>query len=83
MYDARSEWVHGARVRLFSTGLEADQAAEQGAQEGPEDAEQRDAMADIARVQDVLRRAVRRCIEDEDFRDVFADDERIRSRWPL
>jgi hypothetical protein len=83
MYAARSEWVHGAHVRLFSTGPEAEEAAKQGAQEGPEDAEQRDAMADIARVQDVLRRAVRRCIEDEDFRTIFADDERIRSRWPL
>jgi hypothetical protein len=83
MYDARSEWVHGAHVRLFSTGLDAEQSAEQGAAEGPEDAEQRDAIADIARVQDVLRGAVRRCIEDEDFRAIFADDDRIRSPWPL
>jgi hypothetical protein len=81
MYDARSEWVHGAHVRLFSTGLEAQQAADQGAQEGPRDAEQRHAMADIARVQDVLRRAVRRCVEDEAFRTIFADDDQIRSRW--
>jgi hypothetical protein len=83
MYAARSEWVHGAHVRLFSTGLEAEQADEQGAPEGPEDAAQRDALADIARVQDVLRRTVRRCIEDESFRAIFADDERIRSRWPI
>jgi hypothetical protein len=81
MYDARSQSVHAAHVRLFSTGLEADQAAEQGTSEGPEDDEQRDVIADIARIQDVLRRAVRRCIEDEDFRTVFADDGRIRSRW--
>jgi hypothetical protein len=68
---------------LFSTGLEAEQAAKQDAPEGPEDAAQRDAMADIARVQDVLRRAVRRCIEDQNFRATFADDDEIRSRWPL
>jgi hypothetical protein len=83
MYAARSQWAHGAHVRLFSTGPEAEQAAEQGAQEGPEDVEQREAIADIARVQDVLRRAARRCIEDEAFRAVFADDDRIDSRWPI
>jgi hypothetical protein len=81
MYAARSEWVHGAHVRLFSSGIEAEQAAEQGTPEGPADEEQREALADIARVQDVLRRAVRRCIEDDDFRVTFADDDLIRARW--
>jgi hypothetical protein len=77
IYDARSEWVHGAHVRLFATGQEAQEAAE-----GPQTAEQWKIFEDVARVQDVLRRAVRRCIEDEEFRAVFADDDAIRSRWP-
>jgi hypothetical protein len=78
MYDARSEWVHGAHVRLFTTGQKTKEGAPR---QGPEDDEQRYALADIARVQDVLRLAVRRCIEDEDFRAIFADDDLIRSRW--
>jgi hypothetical protein len=80
LYDARSEWVHGTHVRLFATGQEAQEAAEE---EGPDDEAQWRAVADIARLQDVLRGAVRRCIEDEDFGAVFADDDRIRERWPL
>jgi hypothetical protein len=34
-------------------------------------------------VQDVLRRAVPLCIEDAEFRAVFADDDAIRARWPV
>lgn len=83
MYDARSEWVHGAHVQLFAAGLEHQQADEQGTQEGPSDNEQRDALADIARLQDVLRRAVRRCIEDAELRATFVDDDLIGARWPL
>jgi hypothetical protein len=80
IYDARSEWVHGTHVQLFATGQEAQQAA--GTQQGPQTAEQWSVFEEVARVQDVLRRAVRRCIEDQEFRAVFADDDAIRSRWP-
>jgi hypothetical protein len=83
MYDARSEWVHGAHVRLVATGLEHQLAEQHGVDEGPTDAVQRDAFAVICQVQDVLRRAVRLCIEDADFRAVFSDDEAIRARWPV
>jgi hypothetical protein len=81
LYDARSEWVHGTHVRLFSTGQKT-QAAEE-APEGPDDAQQWAAVADIARIQDVLRSAVRRCIEDDGFRAIFEDDNLIRDRWPV
>jgi hypothetical protein len=81
IYAARSEWVHGTHVRLFATGQEAQEAQE--AAEGPQTAEQWSVFEEIARVQDVLRRAVRRCIEDEEFRAVFSDDDAIRSRWPI
>jgi hypothetical protein len=83
MYDARSDFVHGAHVRLFAGGQEAEQAAEEETPEGPEDDQQERAFADIALLQDVLRAAMRRCFEDEDFRAIFADDDRIRSRWPV
>jgi hypothetical protein len=83
MYDARSEWVHGTHVRLFSTGQETEQAMAEGTEEGPDDSAQWRAVADIARVQDVLRRAVRRCIEDADFAAIFAYEDAIRARWPL
>jgi hypothetical protein len=81
IYGARSEWVHGAHVRLFSTGLERDEARELGVEEGPTDAAERAALNDICRLQDLLRRALRRCIEDAEFRAVFEDDDRIRARW--
>jgi hypothetical protein len=79
MYDARSEWVHGTHVRLFASGEEAQEPE----QEGPSDEAQWRAVADIARLQDVLRRAVRRCIQDQDFAAIFAEDDRIRERWPV
>ncbi len=83
MYDARSEWVHGAHVQLFAGGLEHQQAVQRGTKEGPSSTDQRDAIADIARLQDLLRCAVRRCIKDAEWRAVFAQDDRIRFRWPL
>jgi hypothetical protein len=81
--DARSEWVHGTPVRLFTAGQKVKQTVDDGGHEGPDDEAQARAIADIARLQDVLRRAVRRCIEDDDFGALFADDGAIRARWPL
>jgi hypothetical protein len=71
MYDARSAWVHGAPVELFSR-------REDG---GPQTEEQRDVLADVARLQDTLRAGIRHCIEDEACRGIFADDDAIRNRW--
>ncbi len=34
-------------------------------------------------LQEVLRRVVRKAIEDRDFASVFAEDDHIRSRWPV
>ena len=77
LYDARSDWVHGARVLLFT------ETAQDADEEGPADDAQARALADVARLQDVLRAGVRRCVEDEDFRAIFADDDAIRARWPV
>jgi hypothetical protein len=71
MYDARSDWVHGSPVQLFARG-------EGG---GPETDEERKVLAEVARLQDTLRAGVRACIEDEECRAVFADDDAIRNRW--
>jgi hypothetical protein len=79
VYDARSEWVHGTHVRLFSTGKEA----ELGQAGGPETPPQADAFATIALFQDVLRAAVRRAVQDAAFRTTFEDDSAIAARWPL
>jgi hypothetical protein len=81
LYDARSEWVHGTHVRLFASGIKAEQASTQADGEAAMTPTQRDAIAEIARLQDVLRRAVRRSIEDAEFRSTFADDDAIRARW--
>jgi hypothetical protein len=83
IYDARSEWVHGAHVRLFATGQEAQEAEDVGAAEGPQTDEQWSIFSEIARVQDVLRATARRCIEDDGFRAIFTGDDLIRSRWPV
>ncbi len=83
MCDARSQSVHGEHVRLFTSGPAQQQAAEEGAHEGPLTDAQRSAIRDIARVQDVLRRTVRRCIEEDDFRGTFESEDSIRNRWPM
>jgi hypothetical protein len=80
MYDARSKWIHGAHVRLFGSTSEQDPDAA-GAE--PPTQEELSRLADIARLQDVLRSAVRRCIEDPVFRAIFDEDDLIRVRWPL
>jgi hypothetical protein len=79
IYDTRSEWVHGARVRLFAGPAEGHADGEAG----PHSGEEADRFAEIRLMQDVLRAAVRRAVEDEDFRRVFGSDDAIRSRWPL
>jgi hypothetical protein len=78
MYDARSEWIHGAHVRLFATGGEAQEA---GAAQGPQNDEQWAVFDGIARLQELSRLAVRKCFEDEDFRSTFVDDDSVRERW--
>lgn len=42
-----------------------------------------DAAAKVAKLQAVLRAAIRRAIEDPDFRAVFGSDDTIRTRWPV
>jgi len=78
MYDARSRWVHGSRVPLYRRPQTKGEAWE-----GPTDTEQQAALERIATTQDSLRAVLRRCIEDADFRAVFASEEGIRSRWPV
>jgi hypothetical protein len=82
LYDGRSDWVHGSHVQLFagpSTGAETPTEEEP---EGPQSSDERSAFAEVALLQDVLRGAVRRAIEDAEFRQVFAVDEAIAERWP-
>ena len=44
--------------------------------------QERDVLAEVARLQDTLfPAAVRKCMEDESCRAVFADDDAIRNRW--
>ena len=75
IYDARSDWVHGASVKLF--------ALDPHLSGGPKNPEQSSAFRDIARVQDLLRAAVRRAVEDESFRARFQSDDTVRTHWPV
>ena len=78
MYGTRSRWVHGRRVSLYRPPR-----SETESWEGPTDAEQREAVGRIAEAEDALRAVLRRCIEDSEFRAIFADDETIKERWPV
>ena len=75
IYDARSDWVHGSRVELF--------AGDPQLGGGPASPTESSAFRDIARVQDLVRAAVRRAIEDEAFRSLFATEATVRKRWPV
>ncbi len=82
LYDGRSDWVHGSHVQLFvGEGAGADASAAEEP-EGPQGGEERSALAEVALLQDVLRGAVRRAIEDAEFRELFVADETIAERWP-
>jgi hypothetical protein len=82
LYDGRSDWVHGSHVQLFAgPSAGTDNSAEEES-EGPQSSDERSALAEVALLQDVLRGAVRRAIEDADFRQVFAADETSAERWP-
>jgi hypothetical protein len=72
VYEARSRAVHGAGDRLVVPAGWAETAGDT-----PKD------VARVATAQDVLRSAIRRAIEDEQFRTIFETDEGIRVRWPL
>lgn len=72
MYDGRSDWVHGSHVWLF--GREGRQ--------GPTDADERQALEEIAKMRDLLRAAIRWAIEDPEFRAIFTDDDALEERWP-
>ncbi len=79
MYDARSDWVHGSSVALFASPKPEGAAHEQPS---PQSAERDQALGAIALMQDLLRAAVRRALEDHDFREIFASDKNIIQRWP-
>jgi len=74
MYDFRSKAYHGDDIHLVSGDPDRQ----------PEIAEQHAQLVAEARLlQRVLRGAVRKAIEDDDFRAVFEEDERVRQRWPV
>jgi Apea-like HEPN len=72
VYTKRSEAVHGAESTLVAPGGWYESDAEPPAD-----------VRKIAKAQDVLRAAIRRAIEDNEFRAVFVDDDAIAARWPL
>lgn len=75
MYKARSQAYHGSEVRLFS----GDPAAPRGVLS----ASQQRAVDETILLQQVLRSAARKAIEDADFRALFEDDAAIRDQWPV
>jgi hypothetical protein len=81
MYGARSDWVNGSHVQLFGPPI-AVIPGEPEIVEAPETDEERSTVSEVAKLQDLLRVAVRRCAEDATFRATFTSDEAIRQRWP-
>jgi hypothetical protein len=85
LYDGRSDWVHGSHVQLFAGPSPTVESPEEEAEEqpeGPQSSDEKDAFAEVALLMDVLRAAVRRAIEDAEFRQVFVADDEIAARWP-
>jgi hypothetical protein len=82
LYDGRSDWVHGSHVQLFAGPSASVETSAEEEREGPQSSDERSALAEVALLQDVLRGAVRRTIEDAEFRQVFVADETIAERWP-
>jgi hypothetical protein len=72
VYDVRSTAVHGADARLVVPA-----GWDETAGDPPRD------VARVAQAQDVLRLALRKTIEDEEFRGVFENEESIRETFPL
>ena len=67
MYDARSSGLHGDDIALLQ-------------REGPP---RTDAVHYVIRLEEVLRRAVRRCVEDQAFRAHFADEAAVMAWCPV
>lgn len=79
MYAARSSPAHGQELRLRAT-TSAKQEPRQ--RRWTTDLES-DYLAKFARIQDLLRAATRRAIEDPEFAAVFTDIDSIRRRFPV
>jgi hypothetical protein len=75
LYEQRSIAAHGRRLRLISPRPDepapdySDRAA--------------GAIRELALIQDVLRVAVRTCIEDPAFAAHFADESAVRAKWQV
>ncbi|HEY2333653.1 MAG TPA: hypothetical protein VGH58_01425 [Solirubrobacterales bacterium] len=82
LYDGRSDWVHGSHVQLFAGPSPSAETPGEEEPEGPQSSDEQSALAEVALLQDVLRGAVRRAIEDAEFRQIFVADETIAERWP-
>jgi len=72
-YDLRSHFTHGDRLASLLDSSDEKQCTAQ---------EQR-MNALLVAMEAILRKAIRRGIEDPVFRSVFEDAERIRARWPI
>jgi hypothetical protein len=68
MYKARSQGLHGDDVELFAHGSATPQ---------------NEAIEQAARLEEVLRRAVRQAIEDDAFRAHFEDDASVDAWCPI
>ncbi len=74
MYDFRSKAYHGDEIHLISG--DPDNQPEIAVQH-------RQLVKEAALLQHVLRGTVRKAIEDDAFRSVFEEDDRVRQRWPV
>lgn len=75
IYKERSDWVHGS-IPTYTPTASGDRLGGEAVVEDPEID-----LADIALLQDLLRAAVKRCVEDPEFRETFATDAAIKARW--
>lgn len=72
LYQGRSAWVHGSPVQLFDPAVKSGDQSDQAKEA---------VLGEIVLVQDTLRRALRKAIEDASFRANFESDSSIAGRW--
>jgi len=86
LYELRSDEAHGREIQLFtSRPAPAGDGAATAVEMTTEVRGQREqaVIADVALLQETLRRAARRAIEDDEFRARFDSEETVRAHWPV
>jgi hypothetical protein len=81
-YDIRSEVAHGNRLAsIIKQDPQTSEGDSVASMTGKHTARRMEGL--LLSMEEILRTAIRRAIEQAPFRELFADDDRIRAKWPI